>query len=89
MICPYEGQVYEACSHTFRLCNLTCRNKDDPPKCPTLDECVPGCVCPEGEVLHKKGINKGKCVAPDECPKKAEAKKKPAAKKAPAKKAGK
>uniref|UniRef100_A0A8C7RN03 Otogelin-like n=1 Tax=Oncorhynchus mykiss TaxID=8022 RepID=A0A8C7RN03_ONCMY len=74
--CP-EGKVFHSCSEPQRLhgfqgspawrggvaCELTCRNLMLNLTCPPTTPCIPGCVCPQGLVLHR-----GECYYPENCP---------------------
>ena len=50
-------RVYRECGSQ---CQLTCDNYQSPPFCST--DCIPTCVCPEGEVLRN-----GQCIAIETC----------------------
>ncbi|XP_029615421.1 otogelin-like protein [Salmo trutta] len=74
--CP-GGKVFHSCSqpqgfHGFQgapawrggvACELTCRNLMLNLTCPPTTPCIPGCVCPQGLVLHR-----GECYYPENCP---------------------
>lgn len=53
----YNGMVYSACGSA---CRATCANPN-PQIC--TDNCIDGCFCPSGTVLHL-----GRCIQPSECP---------------------
>ena len=55
--CPVEGQVYKDC----KGCPSTCDN----PIVPCQPACVPGCGCPDGQVIDTEA---NKCVHPSQCP---------------------
>ncbi|XP_074662935.1 uncharacterized protein LOC141915339 [Tubulanus polymorphus] len=56
-----DGKIFSNCSN---ICPLTCMDiSNDKTACVEDENCVPGCKCPNGEVLHN-----GTCVKRDECP---------------------
>ncbi|XP_071510275.1 kielin/chordin-like protein [Diadema antillarum] len=59
--CP-EGAVYSECSPA---CIQTCSslNTIDGAECSPSDDCLPGCKCPAGMVLHEF-----RCIAIEDCP---------------------
>ncbi|KAG2458502.1 SSPO protein, partial [Polypterus senegalus] len=61
--CPLQcsgGQVYSECSQP---CRSSCEEVQHPSSCQVVEDCVPGCACPEGLVLDSTG----QCVPIDMC----------------------
>ena len=52
------GKEWQECG---TACPLTCDNYNTPLAC--TEQCVEGCFCPEGTVLHEE-----ECVAISDCP---------------------
>jgi len=61
--CPIKGQIRKDCASHI-TCHHTCNNLDENRPC--LAVCIiNGCECPDGTVID---VDKGECVAPNECP---------------------
>ncbi|RWS26660.1 scavenger receptor cysteine-rich protein-like protein, partial [Leptotrombidium deliense] len=54
-----ENQIYDSCGSS---CPDTCENKDEQDRVCT-DDCIVGCRCKDGYVLHGD-----KCIIPKQCP---------------------
>merc|ERR1712042_352290 len=53
------GQIFKECA---KSCESSCGSIHEEISC--AEECIPGCTCPEGEVMGYDGI----CVKVEDCP---------------------